>query len=80
MDKTILIEEWPVPTCTKDVRRFWGIIGYYRKFIPSFSHKAIGLIKLLKGKLVKRGSSKMFVPVTFTWGPEHLSVFQATQA
>ena len=20
-DKTILIEEWPVPTCTKDVRR-----------------------------------------------------------
>ena len=31
---------------------------------------------LLKGKLVKRGCSKMCVPVNFTWGPEHLSAFQ----
>ena len=34
------------------------------------------LTHLLKGKLVKSGSSKMFVPMTFTWGPDHLSAFQ----
>ena len=33
-DKTILIEEWPIPACTNAVRRFLCIIRYYRKCIP----------------------------------------------
>ena len=70
-DKTILIEEWPVPTCTKDVRRFClGIIGYYCKCIPSFSHKVTVFTILFKGQVGEK-SSKMSVPVTFTWCPKH---------
>ena len=66
-DKTKLIEDWPTPTCTRDVRKYLGLISYYRKFVPNFSVKASALTQLLKGKLVKRGHSKMFVPVPFQW-------------
>ena len=66
-DKTTLIKEWAVPDSTKAVRQYLGIIGYYRKFIPKFSLKAAPLTELLKGKLVKRGNHKTFVPVQFYW-------------
>ena len=74
-DKTKLIDEWPIPVCTKDVRRYLGLIGYYRKFVPQFAHKAAPLTKLLKGKLVKRGAHKMFVPVQFYWNEEQQQAF-----
>ena len=66
-DKTKLIEGFPTPTCTRDVRKYLGLISYYRKFVPKFSEKASALTQLLKGKLVKRDRSKMFVPVPFKW-------------
>ena len=66
-DKTKLIEDWPTPICTRDVRKYLGLISYYRKFVPTFSENASALTQLLKCKLVKRDRSKMFVPVPFKW-------------
>ena len=74
-EKTQLIEEWPTPNNTRAVRQYLGIIGYYRKFIFQFSKKAAPLTQLLKGKLVKRGKHKMFVPVEFYWGAEQQTAF-----
>ena len=37
---------WPVPDCLKSVRQFLGFVGYYRRFIPSFSDLAEPLVAL----------------------------------
>ena len=75
-DKTLLIKNWPVPTTTREVRQYLGIVSYYRKFIPQFSKTATPLTELLKGKLVNRGNHKMFVPVEFMWTDRQQSAFE----
>ena len=75
-DKTLLIKNWPVPTTTREVRQYLGIVSYYRKFIPQFSKTATPLTELLKGKLVNRGNHKMFVPVEFVWTDRQQSAFE----
>ena len=66
-DKTKLIEDWPTPTCTRDVRKYLGLISCYRKFVPQISEKNYSLTQFLNGKFVKRDRSKTFVPVSFKW-------------
>lgn len=69
-DKTNVIQEWKRPETTRETRSFLGLVGYYRKFITNFSVRASPLTDLLKGKKVKRGDSKKFVPVPFLWTTE----------
>ncbi len=66
-DKAEIIKSWPRPACTKDIRRFHGLVSYYRKFISNFSKRAIALTDLLKGKKLMKGQRSKFVPVTFVW-------------
>ena len=42
------ISVFPQPETKKDVRRFLGLAGYYRRFIPSFSEVAAALTDLTK--------------------------------
>lgn len=42
------IADFPVPTTVKKVRRFHGLISYYRKYIEHFSELAIPLTNLSK--------------------------------
>jgi hypothetical protein len=35
-EKTRAVNEWPVPTCTRDVRAFLGLAGYYRCYVRDF--------------------------------------------
>jgi len=36
-DKLVSIRDWPVPRCLRDVRAFYGLVGYYRKFVAGFA-------------------------------------------
>ena len=44
------IETFPRPETKKQVRSFLGLIGYYRRFIPGFSERALVLTDLTKGR------------------------------
>ena len=63
----------------KDVRRFLGFTGYYRKFIQGFAAIARPLNDLLvchvTNPKAKKKPSKKRVP--FEWGPEQQASFEA---
>ena len=42
------IVEFPAPTSRKEVMRFLGMLGYYRKFCKNFSTVAAPMTQLLK--------------------------------
>jgi hypothetical protein len=46
--KVSVIENFPQPTSTKQLKSFLGMASYYRKFIPNFSRVAAPLHTLLK--------------------------------
>src|SRR6185437_13407390 len=45
--KTLAIDQFPVPTKVKAVMQFLGLAGYYRRFIKNFSDIARPLYNLL---------------------------------
>lgn len=48
-EKTQAVRDWPVPTTVRQVCSFLGCVGYYRRFVPSFSRVAAPLTRLLQG-------------------------------
>ncbi|CAK9834632.1 Retrovirus-related Pol polyprotein from transposon 17.6 [Anthophora retusa] len=42
------VRKFPVPKTAKNIKQFLGLAGYYRRFIPKFSHIAKPLTSLLK--------------------------------
>lgn len=47
-EKTSAIENFPQLKTQRNIKGFLGMVGYYRRFIPSFSIKAAPLTNLLK--------------------------------
>ena len=45
-DKTVTVKNWIVPTSTREVQRFLGLVGYYRRYIQDFSMIAKPLYRL----------------------------------
>lgn len=62
------IQEFPVPKTVKELRRFLGMLNFYRRFFPEAAAKQAPLNRLLSGPKVK-GSH----PITTT--PELLEAF-----
>ena len=57
-DKIKVVVDWPVPNSVKDVQRFLGFSGFYRRFVPGYSKIAKPLHSLLQGHNSTSKSSK----------------------
>ena len=62
-DKIKTIQEWPRPKCVKEVRAFYGLASYYRKFVKGFATIAEPLKKLTQKN------------VRFEWSDEAQTAF-----
>lgn len=69
------VREYPTPQSTKDIERFLGLAGFYRKFIKSYSNVARPLLDLLEGRGKKKSKSKK--PLPFQWGDGQQQAFDA---
>jgi len=47
-DKLAAIRVWPTPHCLRDVRAFYGLASYYRKFVKDFAKIAEPLSRMTK--------------------------------
>lgn len=47
-DKIAAIKKYPLPKTTTEIKRFLGLLGYYRKFIPDFAKIAKPMTQCLK--------------------------------
>ncbi|KAK3705767.1 hypothetical protein QZH41_000594, partial [Actinostola sp. cb2023] len=63
-EKTKAVVDWPVPVDVKELQRFLGLVGYYRRFVTEFSTTAEPLYRLCK----------KFTP--FQWGSKEQMAFE----
>lgn len=47
-DKLETIRDWPTPRCVRDVRAFFGLASYYRRFVKGFATIAEPLTRLTR--------------------------------
>ena len=48
LDKVQAIVDWPSPQSVFEVRSFQGLVGFYRKFIKSFSDICFKIIETIR--------------------------------
>ena len=58
-EKTCKVEDWPIPNCVRDVRRFLGFSSYFRKFIRDYAKISSPMSSLLIGYSTKRTNRRM---------------------
>ena len=71
-DRVIAIKATKPPTTIKELQRFLGMVGYYRRFIPNAAAHLYHLFESLKGPK----SSK---PKTLNWTPDCQASFESTK-
>jgi len=64
-DKLEAIRDWPVPHCLRDVRAFFGLASYYRRFVKGFATIAEPVTRLTR-KMAR-----------FEWTEEAQQAFEA---
>ena len=74
-NKTKVIKEWPTPTTAKELRKFLGFCGYYRKFIKDYANTVRPLETLLN-RLDSFGSKKSkCINISHEWNQESNKAF-----
>ncbi|MCG8049379.1 MAG: RNase H-like domain-containing protein, partial [Candidatus Thiodiazotropha endolucinida] len=71
-EKIQALKDWPVPKCLKDVRKFLGFTGYYRRFVKGFARIVRPLNDLLIGNSTKKPSRRK---MPFEWGDPQQKAF-----
>ena len=69
--KVKAIKEWPQPQNVQEVRQFYGLVNYYRRFIRNFSIIAAPLSNLFKSENNDKRKRRPIV-----WGTNHQLAFQ----
>lgn len=67
-DRLKAVSDYPVPKNAKQLKRYLGLMNWFKKYIPRFSAKAHCLYKLLKKN------------VAFAWKDEHSAAFETMKA
>lgn len=65
LDKVSAISQFPVPKSTKEVRRFLGISGFYRKFVPNYGSIAKPLYALTSKEMTFQWSQECQEPFSY---------------
>jgi hypothetical protein len=68
--KVEVVKNWPVPQSVKDVQKFVGFSGFYRRYVQNCSKIARPLHDLLNNQKGKCGKTSKFV-----WTPDAQSAF-----
>jgi hypothetical protein len=63
-DKIKALVEYPTPRTTTEIKRFLGMAGWYRRFIPDFSTLVSPILELNKGRAKRQ-------PIKWTLGAEN---------
>ncbi|PAA92161.1 hypothetical protein BOX15_Mlig008949g9 [Macrostomum lignano] len=66
--KIQIITDWPTPTDSNALRRFLGVVGFYRLFVPKFADRICPLQDLLTASLQSAGN--------FQWTEQHQKSFK----
>ena len=82
-DKTEALTTWPIPKNPKQLMRFLGFAGFYRRFVKDYSKLAEPLHRLLQGQekkkkkcKSKKQAAKKTVP-PWTWGEPQQQAFES---
>ena len=80
--KTDALTTWPIPKNVKQLQRFLGFTGFYRRFVKDYSKLAAPLHQLLKGDTAGKRKKKKKSPQnhkpktsTWKWGPPQQEAF-----
>lgn len=83
-EKVSTVKDWPKPQTVRDVKRFIGFAGFYRRFIPCFSGLARPLNDLTVGyapgsRSGKRSNKQLTLssPIISLWGDAQEKSFQS---
>ena len=82
-EKISTVKDWPKPNTVKEVKSFLGFAGFYRRFIPNFSHMSKPLNDLTSGyvptksKYKTKKSLSLSSNINHLWNKVHDNAFKS---